>query len=61
LERFLFSSDEFFYPAKPAKIVLNLLNFCKKQLLSDGFNMAAIKSSLTKSCCPQTLSCILRP
>ena len=26
-----------------AKILLNLLNFCIKRLLSDGFNMAAIK------------------
>jgi len=61
LEGFLFSSGEIFYPAKPAKILLNLLNVCIKQLLSDGFNMAAIKSYLTKSRCPQTLSCILRP
>src|SRR6218665_1103708 len=58
---FLFSSGDIFYPAKPAKILLNLLNGCIKQLLSDGFNMAAIKSYLTKSRRPQTLSCILRP
>src|SRR6218665_1498211 len=43
LERFLFSSGEIFYPTKPAKIPLNLLNFSIKRLLSDGFNMAAIK------------------
>jgi len=49
LESLLFSSDKIFYPAKPAKILLNLLNVCIKQLLNDGFNMAAIKSSLTKS------------
>ena len=43
LERFLFSSGEIFYPTKPAKILLNLLNSSIKRLLSDGFNMAAIK------------------
>jgi len=43
LERFLFSIGEFFYPTKPAKNLLNLLNFSIKRLLSDGFNMAAIK------------------
>jgi len=43
LERFLLSSGEIFYPSKPAKILLNLLNFSVKRLLSDGFNMAAIK------------------
>src|SRR6218665_644260 len=43
LERFLFSSGEFFYPTKPAKILLNLLNFSVKRLLSDGFNIAVIK------------------
>src|SRR6218665_3022121 len=43
LERFLFSNGEFFYPTEPAKILLNLLNFCIKRLLSYGFNMAAIK------------------
>ena len=42
-ERFLFFSGEIFYPTKPAKILLNLLNSCIKRLLSDGFNMAAIK------------------
>ena len=42
-ERFLFSSGENFYPTKPAKILLNLLNFSIKRLLSDGFNMAVIK------------------
>jgi len=31
-----------------------------KQLLSDGFNMAAIQHSLMKSRFPQTLSYILR-
>ena len=40
---FLFSSGEIFYPTKPAKILLNLLNFSIKRLLSDGFNMAVIK------------------
>jgi len=60
LERFLFSSGEIFYNTKPAKIPLNLLNSCIKRLLSDEFNMAAIKHSLTKSRSPQTLSCILR-
>jgi len=43
LERFLFSSGEIFYATKPAKTLLNLLNFSIKRLLSDGFNMAAIK------------------
>ena len=43
LERFLFSSGEILYPSKPAKILLNLLNSCIKRLLSDGFNMEAIK------------------
>ena len=43
LERFLFSSAEIFYPTKPNKLLLNLLNFSIKRLLSDGFNMAAIK------------------
>src|SRR6218665_202361 len=38
--RHLFTSP----PTKPAKILLNLLNFSLKRLLSDGFNMAAIKS-----------------
>ena len=42
-ERYLFSSGEIFYPTKPAKILLNLLNFSIKRLLSDGFNMAVIK------------------
>ena len=40
---FLFSSGETFYPTKPAKILLNLLDFSIKRLLSDGFNMAVIK------------------
>ena len=53
---FLFSSEEFCYPTKFAKILLNLLNFCIKRLLSDGFNMAAIANSLMKSRSPQTLS-----
>ena len=43
LERFLFSSGEILYPTKPAKILLHLPNSCIKQLLSDEFNMAAIK------------------
>ena len=43
LERFLFSSGEMFYPTKPAKILLNLLNFSIKRLSSDRFNMAVIK------------------
>jgi len=43
LERFLFSSGEFFYPTKHAKILVNLLIFSIKRLLSDRFNMAAIK------------------
>ena len=60
MERFLFSSGEFFYPTKSVKILRNLLNSSKKRLLSDGFNMAAIKNSLMKSCSPQALSCILR-
>jgi len=56
LIRFLFSSGEIFYPTKPAKIRLNLLNSCIKRLLSDEFNMAGTKNFLMKS--PQTLSCI---
>ena len=40
---FYFLVEKFFYPTKPAKILLNLLNFFIKRLLSDGFNMAAIK------------------
>jgi len=59
LERFLFSSGETFYPTKPSKILLNLLNSCMKRLLSDGFNMAAMKNSLMKSHSPQTLSFLL--
>src|SRR6218665_1528892 len=43
LERFLFSSGEIFYPSKPAKILLSVLNICIKPLLSDGFNKAAMK------------------
>ena len=43
LERLLFSSGKTFYPTKPAKILLNLLNFSIKRLLSDGFDMAVIK------------------
>jgi len=39
----LFSSGELFYTIKPAKILLNQLNSCIKRLLSDRFNMAAIK------------------
>jgi len=60
LNVFLFSSGEFFYRTKPAKFLLNLLNSCIKWLLSDRFNIAAIKNTLMKSCSPQTLSCILR-
>jgi len=48
LERFLFFSGEILYPIKPAKILLNLLNYCIKRPLSDEFNMAAIKHSLMK-------------
>src|SRR6218665_2170415 len=61
-ERFLFSSGKICYLTKPAKILLNLLNSCIKRLLSDGFNMAAIKHSLMKSRNPQTLSlsCIIK-
>ena len=29
----------FFYPTKPSKILLNLLNSCIKRLVSDGFNI----------------------
>ena len=36
-ERFLFSSDHISF------ILLNVLNSCIKRLLSDGFNMAAVK------------------
>ena len=46
---FLFSSGNFFYPTKLAKILINLQNSCIKRLLSYGFNMAAIKNSLMKS------------
>jgi len=43
-----FSSGEICYPTifyitKLAKILLNLLHSCIKLLLSDGFNMAAVK------------------
>ena len=48
LERSLFSSVESFFPSKPAKILINLLNSCIKRLLSDGFNMAAIKKLMFK-------------
>src|SRR6218665_1024446 len=48
-----------FHPTKPANILLNLLNSRIKRLLSDGFNMTAIKNSLMKSRSPQTLSCVL--
>src|SRR6218665_802327 len=48
LERFLFSIGKICYPTKPAKILLNLLNFCIKRLLSDGFNVAVIGNSLPK-------------
>ena len=50
LECYLFFSGKTLYPTKPAKILLNLLNSCIKRLLSDGFNMTAIKNSLMKSC-----------
>src|SRR6218665_3524456 len=62
LELFLFSCGDLFYPTKPAQILLSLLNSCIKRLLSDGFNMAdlAIKSSLMKSCSPQTLLSVAR-
>ena len=45
MERFLFSISEFFYPTKPAKILLNLLDSYIKPLISDGFNVAAIEFS----------------
>ena len=45
LERFLFSSGEIAYPIKLAKVLLNLLNSCIKRLLSEGFNIAAMKIS----------------
>jgi len=37
---------KFFYPTEPTKILqsLNLLSSCIKRLLSDGFNMAALKN-----------------
>ena len=56
---FYFLVANFFYPTKPAKIVLNLLDSCIKRLFSGGFNMEAIQNSLMKSRSPQTLSCIL--
>ena len=40
---FYFLVENFCYPTKPAKILLNLLHFSIKQLLSDGFNMAVTK------------------
>src|SRR6218665_3134295 len=45
-----------FYPSKPSKILLNLLNSCLKRILSDELNKAAMKNSLMNS--PQTMSCI---
>jgi len=53
---FYFLVGNFFYPTKPAKILLTLLNSCIKRLLSNGFNTAAKKNSLMKSRNPQTLS-----
>src|SRR6218665_2962779 len=55
---FLFWNIFYFLVAK--FISLNLLNSCIKRLLSDGFNMAAIKNSHMKSHSLQMLSCILR-
>jgi len=49
LERFLFYNGEFLYPTKSAKIILNLLNYCKNRLLSDGFNMTALRNFLMNS------------
>ena len=39
---FYFLMEKCFIYTKPGKILLNLLNSCIKQLLSDGLNMAAI-------------------
>jgi len=55
---------KFFYPTKLLeyntiqynKLLLTLLRSSIKRLLSDGFNVAAIKSSLMKSHNTQTLS-----
>src|SRR6218665_355339 len=65
LECYLFFSGKTLYPTKPAKILLNLLNSCIKRLLSDGFNIAAIKKlshkePYLKSRSSQTLSCIIK-
>ena len=40
---FYFLVANFFYPTKPANILLNLLNSCIKRLLRNGFYLAAIK------------------
>src|SRR6218665_253149 len=57
---FLFSNGEIFSPTKPAKILLNLLNSCRKRLLSERFNMAPIRNSLMKNRYHETLSWLLR-
>ena len=51
MERFLFSSGEFFYPIKSAQPVglLNRLNSYIKRILSDGFDVAALNNSIMKS------------
>ena len=46
----------FYFPAGKLLILLNLLNSYIKQLLSDGFNKAAISNSLMKKNVSQTLS-----
>jgi len=43
MEHFYFLEAIFFYPTKPAKVLMNLLNSCIKRFLNDGFNTAAIK------------------
>ena len=40
---FYFLVENLFYPTKPAKILLNLLIFSLKRLLSDEFNMVVIQ------------------
>ena len=51
---FYFLVANYFYPSKPAKILLKPHKLLHKRLLSDGFNMAAITNFLMKSCSPQT-------
>src|SRR6218665_3067680 len=59
-KRFFIFSNVFYFLVVKFFILLNLLNSCIKQFLSDEFNMASIKHSLMKSRSPRTLSCILR-